>query len=814
MTAQSGLGFSGIVAIQIPDDGATGEVLTKLTPDDYDYDWLAGGGGGAPDNAEYVVLSLDATLTDERVLTPGTSMQLTDGGAGGLVTLDVEHLEFVAVAANPGGVPANTLYMDDGTNFDANTVVMGDFSVPMLLTGNVGINDPGTEQGGINVGGFNFDATAKVNDFGGTIDAMLVLHRHSTSFGSNLLMSRSNSDTSAHIALTPGQVISQIVNVGWSGTHYDIAGIMQLSVPSGSTVSPTSLAGEYTFFTTPDGSNTALIALLIGSDQSIQFSGAYTFPTVDGAVDEMLSTDGAGQLSFVVRSEVTSLFLSGLFGTILNLTQTFGASPISVDLAAALGLSSLQTLYDVDPAVPQIIVNPTDEFTLDANAVGGDVFAVRDEADVDLVRVSTTGSSYFGGTGASDILDLQGANAANRGTINTHGTILIDFDWTTDIGFYAIRWANTIPASGAGVVGLLQVANTITVTAGTFISSTVDDLSNLRWTTAPGFAVQTLFFARPTYRTTTIGIAPSQSFIYAAQAQYQVTGAGSVTVGTYRALSFAPIIRVDNAGDECHITTVTGVIVQPLFNTRNATAVADYGTIRGVHMFNASTILFGLGIGSEICTDWIGLDMEVLTGLVVSGSRIAVRSAIINNAANFLIQNTGGAQSDFGAGNVHVDDDTSFSMGNVIATPDAEMQWLPANNALDLSGGRIRVRGAMEYPPITPAAFGAGNTNDWTGLLTDAVSASMRHWARVSGNAVTSVLTGIDTTVVEDGDTFELTNISANAIEITHQDAASLAANRIITPTAVTYVLAADETVIVRYDTTTARWRLLGGTGA
>ena len=46
MTAQSGLGFSGIAAIQIPDDGALGFVLTKLSADNYDYDWLAGGGGG------------------------------------------------------------------------------------------------------------------------------------------------------------------------------------------------------------------------------------------------------------------------------------------------------------------------------------------------------------------------------------------------------------------------------------------------------------------------------------------------------------------------------------------------------------------------------------------------------------------------------------------------------------------------------------------------------------------------------------------------------------------------------------------------
>jgi len=41
LTAQSGLGFSGIVAIQIPDDGATGTQLTKQSPDNYDYDWEA-----------------------------------------------------------------------------------------------------------------------------------------------------------------------------------------------------------------------------------------------------------------------------------------------------------------------------------------------------------------------------------------------------------------------------------------------------------------------------------------------------------------------------------------------------------------------------------------------------------------------------------------------------------------------------------------------------------------------------------------------------------------------------------------------------
>jgi len=46
-----------------------------------------GGGGGAPTNAEYVVMSLNGTLTNERVLTAGTGISLTDGGAGSNATI-------------------------------------------------------------------------------------------------------------------------------------------------------------------------------------------------------------------------------------------------------------------------------------------------------------------------------------------------------------------------------------------------------------------------------------------------------------------------------------------------------------------------------------------------------------------------------------------------------------------------------------------------------------------------------------------------------------------------------------------------------
>tara|TARA_R110002050_G_scaffold122428_1_gene241008 strand:- start:362 stop:2242 length:1881 start_codon:yes stop_codon:yes gene_type:complete len=50
--------------------------------------WAAeSGGGGAPTDAEYVTLSANGSLTNERVLTAGTGIGLVDGGAGSTLTI-------------------------------------------------------------------------------------------------------------------------------------------------------------------------------------------------------------------------------------------------------------------------------------------------------------------------------------------------------------------------------------------------------------------------------------------------------------------------------------------------------------------------------------------------------------------------------------------------------------------------------------------------------------------------------------------------------------------------------------------------------
>ena len=86
---------------------------------------VGGGGGGAPVSAEYIVLAPDGVLTNERVLTgtPG-QVTLTDGGAGGPVTLGL-----ASTAVSPGtyGDAANVPQV----TVDAKGRVTGVVNVPI-----------------------------------------------------------------------------------------------------------------------------------------------------------------------------------------------------------------------------------------------------------------------------------------------------------------------------------------------------------------------------------------------------------------------------------------------------------------------------------------------------------------------------------------------------------------------------------------------------------------------------------------------------------------------------------------------------------
>lgn len=88
-----------------------------------------GGGGGAPTDAEYVVMTLNGTLTNERVLTAGTGISITDGGAGSTVTIAASGGSGSAIPPGAGdmGSSFDTL-MASGGFFGGNTMSTSTFT--------------------------------------------------------------------------------------------------------------------------------------------------------------------------------------------------------------------------------------------------------------------------------------------------------------------------------------------------------------------------------------------------------------------------------------------------------------------------------------------------------------------------------------------------------------------------------------------------------------------------------------------------------------------------------------------------------------
>lgn len=114
-----------------------------------------GGGGGAPTTASYVVLGLDGTLTNERVLTAGSGISITDGGANGPVTI-----ASTVTPGAPSGAQYVTLALDGG------------LSAERVLTAGSGITiTDGGANGPVTIaatgGGGSVSGTATI-DFGGS----------------------------------------------------------------------------------------------------------------------------------------------------------------------------------------------------------------------------------------------------------------------------------------------------------------------------------------------------------------------------------------------------------------------------------------------------------------------------------------------------------------------------------------------------------------------------------------------------------------------------------------------------------------------
>ena len=100
----------------------------------------------------------------------------------------------------------------------------------------------------------------------------------------------------------------------------------------------------------------------------------------------------------------------------------------------------------------------------------------------------------------------------------------------------------------------------------------------------------------------------------------------------------------------------------------------------------------------------------------------------------------------------------------------------------------------------SPATLGAGNNNGYDPGIADTL--------RLTADAGGSTITGI--TQTSPGRRLRLVHVGGGALTIAHENAGSTATERIRSPTGGNVVLAVDDAIELEYDSTTARWRVVG----
>jgi hypothetical protein len=125
-----------------------------------------GGSGGAPVGASYLTLSSDGTLTGERVLTAGTNISVSDGGANSTLTINVANSPTFSGTVTVQGASltigtttqAGSLVLNDGSN-NTTTLQSAAIAGNLSFTLPSGYGSSGNCLVGDGAGGLSFSGT-------------------------------------------------------------------------------------------------------------------------------------------------------------------------------------------------------------------------------------------------------------------------------------------------------------------------------------------------------------------------------------------------------------------------------------------------------------------------------------------------------------------------------------------------------------------------------------------------------------------------------------------------------------------------------
>ena len=733
MPAQSGLGFSGIVAIQIPDGGAPGEVLTKVTADNYDYDWQAGGGGAstlqdAYDNAPappQITVNAGQPVTIDLPAATNNVFQLRDETNAVLLrvgTTDDSLLELTSVTQGFRIMQMTTAQKNALTNLAGLLVYDTDLSQLQQNDG-AGWSTPGA-------------------------GLTTLQNAYDNSLGANPMITLDGVPTPISIEASVSGSILEIRDVGAANTIFEVDG-------------------------DPD-----LIVCRAGV-------------TIDNA---FLNAGAANSLTLSDTFTTSAPFIGG--GILSNGTVTYGNATWIWALLqeskgyianAAPGFAAF-TLFNAIP----FIRNGTNAATVQALILNGGL----SHQGTGAVAVTTVGTTVVNSSPNTRALTAFGSMTKTGGDTGlrfspTFGTVNL-----SSIAFGTLRAVHCFNPA----VALFQPsAGTESMTA--YYGMDIEPIPFGGNVTKRGIRSQ-LVAASNTRFIDGLGTAQSDlrgslnfpvdlvGIQYGASLDWFEAWAG----GGFK-------IEQQNVGVVEQFRKSFPAAGRMLFDWSNDMEL----TINCIDGFSlgAQSGANGNQFGNFVTSArTIPVAGDYADFLLTQGGNLTVGGLAMGRVSAWVINGISYANS---TGSVS-ESDTLTVGGMVTSSPGVT---ITDRQSLHVIAGRSRFDSAVQFETISPATLAAGDNDDWGGLLTGTANNGMRQWARVTGNATQSTITGIDATEAQDGDWFTLTNIGTETVLISHQDAGSSAANRIITTDGNNFILTENASVDIRYDATTARWRIV-----
>jgi hypothetical protein len=699
-----------------------------------------GGSGSAPETATYLTLSNDPDLTNERVLTAGTNIGITDAGANGTLTVNVANSPTFSGTLTVQGASLTigtttqqgSLILNDGSS---NTTTLQSAAVSSNLTFKLpsGYGTSGDCIVGDGAGGFSFSSTCGAGGSGTApvgasyltlgLDGTLTSERVLTA-GSNISITDGGANGNLTVATTDNpsfatSVTSPLFTGTGAVTIASTGGANALTLTSGSgtiVLGASTLQRSAAGTTTIDLNNAANTTLAITNSNG---TGVASLTVEGGATLGANLSITAGGVSVTGNSTIAGT-LSSLTGLTSSGTITF--SGLNTAGMVTTNASGVLSTGAVDR-------NSATYFNTALSVANGGTGATTSQGAINAISQLTTNG---------DLLYNNGTNST-RLARGTNGQCLVSNATT-------ILWQ---ACSGAGSGSTLQAAydagNTITTTDArdlsvTLANTTTDSnfLVNIATSSTSKFAVQnngtdvlTVTSTGVTFGTTinigTNNIVTSVTTIASTEldrldgkdaalvdtndaVNTSITGTGALNVGSITS-GFGTINNAD---------TITGT-------TLNGTTGINTGAGAGTNRIDVNGNLVNIGnltgTGAVTIASTGGANALTLTsgsGTIVLGASTLQRSAAgtttidLNNAANTTLaitnSNGTGVASLTVEGGATLGANLSITAGGVSVTGNSTIAGTLSSLTGLTSSGTITFSGLNTAGMVTTNASGVLST--------------------------------------------------------------------------------------------------------